>query len=127
MCLYFIGEEHNIKFATCGCEPLVVTMVRARIWPSTAQRPHLAFTFDLLDWMEALLLECQVSVNDFCKALYFKCQHLVVKVRIMVECLQCIIFLNFIQRKDIYSTLINSFEEYRYIIRSNDQDFAIIE
>ena len=57
-----------------------MTMIRARIWPSAAQRPRLAFTFDLMDWMEALLLECQVSVNDFCKALYFKCRHLVVKV-----------------------------------------------
>ena len=67
-------------FASCACEPLVVTLVRARIWPSTPQRPHLAFTLDLLDWMECLLLECQVSLNDFCKALYFKCRHLVVKV-----------------------------------------------
>ena len=56
-------------FASCACEPLVVTLVRARIWSSTPQRPHLAFTFDLLDWMECLLLECQVSLNDFCKAL----------------------------------------------------------
>ena len=106
--LVFTGEEHNILFASCACEPLVVTMVRARIWPSTAQRPHLAFTFDLMNWMEALLLECQVSLNDFCKAL---CRHLVVKVYYVAMLLLDLIIL--LQRKDIYSTLINAFEEFR--------------
>ena len=64
----------------CQCEPLVATMVRARLWPATAQRPHLAFTFELLDWAEALVLECQVALKDLCKALCFKCPHLVTKV-----------------------------------------------
>ena len=36
------GGEHNITFMYCQCEPLVATMVRARLWPATAQRPHLA-------------------------------------------------------------------------------------
>ena len=57
-----------MRFATCACEPLVVAMVRARIWRSSPQHPHIAFTFDLLDWAEALLLECQVSVEHFCKS-----------------------------------------------------------
>ena len=74
------GDEHTVLFGHCSCEPLVVTMIRARIWPSTPQRPHLAFTFELLDWAESLLLECQVSLNDFCKALFLKCRHLVAKV-----------------------------------------------
>ena len=30
---------------------------------------YLAFTFNLLDWAEALLLECQVSIDNFCKLL----------------------------------------------------------
>ena len=74
------GGEHNITFMYCQCEPLVATMVRARLWPATAQRPHLAFTFELLDWAEALVLECQVALKDLCKALCFKCPHLVTKV-----------------------------------------------
>ena len=77
--LLCVGHEHNILLVCCQCEPVVVTMVRARLWPATPQRPHLAFTFELLDWTEALLLECQVSVMDFCKALCFKCPHLVFK------------------------------------------------
>lgn len=55
-------------------------MVRARLWPASPRFPQLAFTFDLLDWAEALLLECQVAVGEFCRALYFKCPMLVVKV-----------------------------------------------
>ncbi len=67
------GEEYDVGLATCACEPLVSTLVKAR--------RHLAFTFELLDWIEALLLEAQVSLNDFCKALRFKCHHVAAKVR----------------------------------------------
>lgn len=76
-----IGEEHKVSFACCGCEPTVITLARARLWPSSPQRPQIVFTFELLDWAEALLLECQVALKDFCKALYFKCQHLLPKVK----------------------------------------------
>ena len=67
-------------FATCACEPLVFTMVRARLWPSP-QRPRYGFSFEVLDWAEVLLLEAQVSVNDFCKAVNFRCYHNVMKVK----------------------------------------------
>ncbi len=80
MLYLYIGDEHIVSFASCGCEPFVVTMARARVWPSSSQRPQLGFTFELLDWAEALLLECQVSLNDFCKALSLKCRHLMLKV-----------------------------------------------
>lgn len=66
----------------------MVTLVRAHLWPASPQRPHIAFTFDLLDWAEALLLECQVAMKDLCKALYFRSPHLVVKV--------CAVFINFV-------------------------------
>jgi len=57
--LYFIlvGIEHNVGFHCCQCEPGGMTMVRARLWPATPQFPCLAFTFELLDWAEALLPE----------------------------------------------------------------------
>ena len=42
----------------------------------------IAFSFDLLNWAEALLLECQVAMKDFCKALDFKCPRLIFKVGI---------------------------------------------
>ena len=71
------GGEHTVRFATCAC---AVTKVRAHIWPSSPQHP--AFSFDIFDWAESLLLECQVLVEDFCKAIQFKCQHLVMRVSI---------------------------------------------
>ena len=82
MIYYYIlvGIEHNVDFRCCQCEPVAVTMVRARLWPATPQFPRLAFTFELLDWAEALLLECQVALQDLCKALCFKCPCIAIKV-----------------------------------------------
>ena len=62
---FFIGEEHNVSFVYCSRESLVVTMISARLWPSAPKCPHLAFTFELLDLAEALLLECPVALKDF--------------------------------------------------------------
>ena len=63
--LFLVGSEHCISFLCCQCEPVAVTMIRARLWPAYPSNPHLAFTFDLLDWAEALLLECQVALRTF--------------------------------------------------------------
>ncbi|CAI8006843.1 hypothetical protein GBAR_LOCUS4927 [Geodia barretti] len=68
-------------FSCCDCEPTALTMVRARLWPASPRLPKLAFTFELLEWAEALLLECQVALGDFCKALHFKSPHLTNKER----------------------------------------------
>lgn len=46
--------------------------MRLRYWPGTPSRPLIAFSFDLMDWMEVLLLECQVAVQDFTTALELK-------------------------------------------------------
>jgi hypothetical protein len=75
-----LGIQHHVSFIHCSCEPLVTTMARVRLWPSSPVHPQVAFTFELLDWCEALLLECQVALKDFCLALYFKCSHLMLKV-----------------------------------------------
>ncbi|XP_064391176.1 uncharacterized protein LOC135338993 isoform X3 [Halichondria panicea] len=72
-------------------------MIRARLWPASPRFPETAFTFELLDWAESLLLECQVALGDFCRSLYFNCPHLVKK------------------RRDIYASMIDAFEEYRYL------------
>ncbi len=69
-----------VSVTSCDCEPLAVALVRARLWPATPQFPKYAFSFDLLDWAEALLLECHVSLKDFCSALYFRCPYSVEKV-----------------------------------------------
>lgn len=47
----------------------MLTLMRFHYWPATPSRPSIAFSFALMDWMEALLLECQVAVQDFTLAL----------------------------------------------------------
>ena len=83
MIITCLGMEHNIQFIHCDCEPLPLTMVRANLWPATPQHPRYAFTFNLLDWAEALLLESHVALKDFCNSLYFRCPYPVTKVLCM--------------------------------------------
>ena len=63
----FTGIEHSVIFMTCKCEPLAISLVRAHLWPASPTNPHYAFCFHLLDWGEALLLECQVSIKGLCQ------------------------------------------------------------
>lgn len=87
LCIHTQGIEHGIDFVCCSCEPLAVTMARARMWPATPHNPRIAFSFELLDWAEALLLECQVALKDFHAALCFKCPYIFEKVRNTLEIL----------------------------------------
>ena len=85
-----------MKFMCCTCEAISITLSRARLWPATPKNPQLAFTFELLDLIEALMLECQVALKDFCAALKFLCP---IKIP---------------DRREVYPAIIDSFEEYRY-------------
>ena len=91
-----VGVEHEVKFVYCDCEALSVTLAQAGLWPATPNNPQVAFTFELLNLMEALMLECQVSLKDFCEAMKFLCPFLTS------------------DRKQMYPGIIDSFEEYRY-------------
>lgn len=73
-------DIHRNKSYSYVCYPIAVTLVRTRLWPATPQNPWYAFCFNLMDWCDALLLECHVSLKGLCEALYYKCPHLVVKV-----------------------------------------------
>ncbi|XP_028404088.1 uncharacterized protein LOC114526761 [Dendronephthya gigantea] len=66
------GRRHELGVMSCPCEAFPITLARLHLWPTSSKHPNMALSFDLLDWMEALLLECQVSANDLCKALNFK-------------------------------------------------------
>ena len=92
-----------------------MTLVRARLWPATAQNPRLAFTFDLLDWAEALMYECHVALKDLWGALLYKFPHILIKVCCCVESVLVWVFVSVstFQRRNIYQSLIDSFEEYR--------------
>jgi hypothetical protein len=95
-CINEQGVEIMIHIVCCDCEPLTVTLARAHLWPASPSYPQYAFSFSLLDWAESLLLECQVALKDFCQAIYSRCPY------------------HTIIQRDIYSCLIDAFEEYRY-------------
>lgn len=38
----------------CSCVPDAVKLVQLHYWPGTPQQPSTAFSFELLDWIEAL-------------------------------------------------------------------------
>ncbi len=51
------------------CFGRIYFLLRAHLFPATPKQPQLVFCFKLFDWYEALLLECQVAVQDFVSAL----------------------------------------------------------
>ena len=66
-----LGTPRKLRISFCHCESDIVTLIRLNYWPATPSRPSIAFSFSLLDWLQALLLECQVPVQDFSSALAF--------------------------------------------------------
>lgn len=69
--LLLLGVPRIINIGFCGCGPDAVSLVKFKYWPATPSRPSIAFSFAMLDWLEALLLECQVPVQDFVYAMEF--------------------------------------------------------
>ena len=66
---FFIVVQHSITFTFCQCFGEVETLIQFELFPATPKRPTVAYSFQLLDYLEALLLECQVAVSDFTAAL----------------------------------------------------------
>ena len=66
---FVIGVQHSITFTFCQCFGEVETLIQFELFPATPKQPTVAFSFQLLDYLEALLLECQVAVSDFTAAL----------------------------------------------------------
>ena len=78
-CSCFLLNIMLEHFMSCCCEPLVVTLVRTHLWPASPQRP-----LHLIYWTGRKHYSLSV-LKDLCKALYFKCSHLVVKVYINMK------------------------------------------
>lgn len=66
-----IGIQHDVSFERCPCTSEAQTLLQAGFFPATATRPRLAFALELLDLLEALVLECQVALQDFVSALHY--------------------------------------------------------
>lgn len=66
------GRLHYVQIFWCKCIPLSVSLVRCGFWPAMPENPSVGFAWDLLEMLRALMLECQISVQGFCRALRCK-------------------------------------------------------
>ncbi|XP_025112708.1 uncharacterized protein LOC112575228 isoform X1 [Pomacea canaliculata] len=63
------GGPQLFKIEFCSCESDTITLLRHRLWGSSPEIPSVAFKLDVMEWLRALVLECQVSVKGFVNAL----------------------------------------------------------
>lgn len=66
----YIGVPRQLNISFCKCKSDSLRIMEFGYWPASPS-PVLAFSFLFLDWLEALLLECQVAVNDYSDAVEF--------------------------------------------------------
>lgn len=64
----YVGQ-HHITIAYCSCHNKLERLIQLRLWPATPTSPKLAFTFDLMELLHILILECQVSLHDAARML----------------------------------------------------------
>ncbi|XP_065906279.1 uncharacterized protein [Dysidea avara] len=100
VCFSVEGSPRVLNFPFCSCKCDALKLIGFNYWPGTPVYPQVAFTFEFLDLLEALLLECHVAVQDFTQAW----SYLVTKKLIKMPC-------------NLYPVLIDSFEEYRHFRR----------
>ena len=53
MFLINAGYFHLLNITFCACESEAETFLQVSLFPATPKDPQLAFTFALLDWLEA--------------------------------------------------------------------------
>ena len=70
--MYITGRPHRCNVWFCESEKEPVSLIRHRLWPASPVKPKVAFTFDLLDWLEALQLESHLSTKGFCNGLRWR-------------------------------------------------------
>ena len=86
MLIHFIlnvGAPRIIEFPFCSCECDAVKLVRFSYWPGSPVNPNVAFSFEFMDLLEALLLECQVAIQDFTQAWSFLISQKLIEVCII--------------------------------------------
>ena len=68
-CICFIGVMRKAIVEFCKCFSESELLISLGYFPSTPVNPKLAIDVQLFDFLEAMLLECHVSVYDFVAAL----------------------------------------------------------
>ena len=75
----------------CTCESEAETLLQACLFPATPKHLQMVFTFALLDWLEAVMFECQFkfrSAQDFSAALGMLSDTQLMMVRTALYCMQ---------------------------------------
>lgn len=67
----YTGVPRQLNISFCKCKNDSLRIMELGYWPASPSRPVLAFSFSFFDWLEALLLECQIALNDYCDAVEF--------------------------------------------------------
>ena len=65
------GVQRDVCFQSCECISEPQALLLAGFFPASPKFLQVAFAVSLLDLLEALLLECQVAVQDFVAALKY--------------------------------------------------------
>ena len=76
----YIGAPWIINFPFCPCECDGVKLVKSSYWPGSPVNPNVGFSFEFMDLLEALLLDCQVAVQDFTQAWTYLIAQKLIKV-----------------------------------------------
>ena len=82
----YTGVPRQIEFPFCPCEEKAITLIRCQYWPGTPHNPHIAFSFNLMNMLKALLLQCQVAVQDFTQAMTYLIRAKIFKVCMCASC-----------------------------------------
>jgi len=79
------GEEISVLCQFCECEAPPVTLRRFGLWAATPTEPRVAYTIDILQWAEALMLTSHVSLSSFLEAIRFRSGKMSIEVYIAMS------------------------------------------
>ncbi|KAK6181329.1 hypothetical protein SNE40_009207 [Patella caerulea] len=63
------GSQHLCSVQLCRCEDTTTTLMRYRLWPSSPQKPRIAFDLRFMELLTVLLLESHLPAKSFCDAI----------------------------------------------------------
>ncbi|XP_065650682.1 uncharacterized protein LOC136078799 [Hydra vulgaris] len=108
------GRQHESCLGECLCSPSVVDiLLENNFWPSSPVHPTAAFSYELMDLMEALFLDGNVAVKSFCKALFTKSKgDDYIKVDTVYKLLTGECFLSYLLFKNDFQTFKSRFQNF---------------
>lgn len=67
-----LGDVNDCMVEFCECEPEAIKLFKLGLWSSSSIKPTTAYSTDLLKTLQALMLECHVSVLGFSNAMRWR-------------------------------------------------------